>query len=185
MYNKMSGDNKQAIMEELNGIFNDANKKQLFVDKIAKNYNIDIHRLYAFNHKYIKDTKSTRVDILFCYIYITKRAVIKYSYNDDNKPASYKSADKYEKCGIEILKEVDNTYYEDDKVKRRRNKYPCDMRRIVEDNKYKNNIKYDKNKKCVQNYYTNQELKEKCKMNAIKGYSKMKKLQLIKSLMNI
>ena len=97
----MSGDNKQALMEELNGIFNDANKKQLFVDKIAKNYNINIHRLYAFNHKYIKDTKSIRAYILFCYMYITKRAVIKYRYNDNNKSASYKIADKYEKIRID------------------------------------------------------------------------------------
>ncbi len=33
--------------------------------------------------------------------------------------------------------------------------------------------------------YTNKELKEKCKMNGIKGYSKMKKVELHKALMGI
>ena len=45
--------------------------------------------------------------------------------------------------------------------------------------------KYDKNGKCVFKYHSNTELKEMCKMNKIKGYSKMKKLELISALMKI
>ena len=45
--------------------------------------------------------------------------------------------------------------------------------------------RYDKNGKCIKSYYTNKELKRRCKMNGIKGYSKLDKLGLCKALMSI
>jgi len=45
--------------------------------------------------------------------------------------------------------------------------------------------KYDKNGKCVVKFFTNKALKEFCKMNKIKGYTKMTKLELIKALRTI
>ena len=46
-------------------------------------------------------------------------------------------------------------------------------------------IRYDKNGKCLCRRWTNNELKRRCKMNGIKGYSKMYKLELLKALMGV
>jgi hypothetical protein len=71
----------------------------------------------------------------------------------------------------------------------------CDGK-IVYNKDFKNPLDYERklheksgieifNESVYDMFYTNEKLKECCKMNKIKNYSKMNKLELRKSLMNI
>ena len=145
--------NQQLINQEIKELFNNELQRELFIKKqINKNYKIDNANsaIKFLTHRKSDGNSTTKVNVLF--------STDTYIKNNDFKfniimPLDYKRKD-YEKCGIEILKEIGAK-------------------------------KYDKNGKCVFKYYTNKELKEFCKMNKIKGYTKMSKLEIIKALRNI
>ena len=145
--------NQQLINQEIKELFNNELQRELFIKKqINKNYKIDNANsaIKFLTHRKSDGNSTTKVNVLF--------STDTYIKNNDFKfniimPLDYKRKD-YEKCVIEILKEIGAK-------------------------------KYDKNGKCVFKYYTNKELKEFCKMNKIKGYTKMSKLEIIKALRNI
>ena len=98
--------------------------------------------------------------------------------------------EKFHSCSrVEVLFSP-HTYMEENEFKFNI-KMPLDYTRSIDEKcgieilKEIGNKKYDKNGKCVVKFFTNKELKEFCKMNKIKGYTKMSKLEILKALRTI
>ena len=149
----------KLVIKEINELFKSTDKQYKFITKIISKY-------YTIKEKcfWRKAYKSTRGGSNASILFSPRTSVKDYINKEYNikMPLDYKIDKFYHSfTGIEIMYEL--------------HKF----------NSRNYSKKYDKNGKCIQHYYTNKQLKGFCKMNGLKGYNSMKKLQLLKALMSV